>query len=480
MITIQSAILSGLSSVRVEVCAAPVAQGSFPWPVNVVFRGMRSERRENACSIETRVRTHAALASHFGDLRAVAPWLLVEVFCHNTSGAVDGLDLAVVTAAAMVYKSRAQEALKALEDVLVIGSVNLSGELRPVRGTLAHLLAARESGMRGAIVPRGSMAAASLVARGDFPIWEARSVNEVIAHIDGGPLLPLVFDCQAPTMAEYHHDFREFVGQASAVRAAEIAAAGSHSMLILGRPGSGRTMLARRMTSILPLPSAAEALDIARIADASGMGTAAARPFRAPHYTASTAALVGGGEPLRLGEMSLAQGGALFLDGLNEFRRDALSAVNNVRGNGALKCMPADPMMIAAMDTCACSAHPCTCPKERIASYIARVADFTDTLEIRVRLDARPLGPGRTTPDESQSSAVIRERVVAARTFRADREARNAGGQRPSAMALLRGRPRAECNRAMAVARTIADLDASDLVSEAHMAEAVCVTGGVT
>lgn len=247
-------------------------------------------------------------------------------------------------------------------------------------------------------------------------------------------------------------------------------------MLILGRPGSGRTMLARRMTSILPLPSAAEALDIARIADASGIGTAAARPFRAPHYTASTAALVGGGEPLRLGEMSLAHHGALFLDDLNEFRRDALSAVNNVRGNGALKCMPADPMMIAAMDTCACSARPCTCPKERIASYIARVADFTDTLEIRVRLDARPLG----TPDESQSSAVIRERVVAARTFRADREARHAGGQRPSAMALLRGRPRAECNRAMAVARTIADLDASDLVSEAHMAEAVCMTGEIT
>ncbi|HEX5802628.1 MAG TPA: YifB family Mg chelatase-like AAA ATPase [Azospira sp.] len=389
------------------------------------------------------------------------------------------------------------------------GELSLSGELRPVRGALAMVLAADgETGTgrtaRGFVLPAASAAEAALV-RADG-VLAATSLLAVCAHLRGEAALPVATGAVVDDTAAAHPDLAEVRGQARVKRALEIAAAGGHSLLMSGPPGSGKSMLAARLPGLLPPLENAAALESAAVLSLAGQFRPArfgARAYRSPHHTASAVALVGGGSSPRPGEISLAHHGILFLDELPEFDRRVLESLREPLESGRIHIsraarqaeFPARFQLVAAMNPCPCGFHGspggrCRCTPDQVARYRSKLSGpLLDRIDLSVEVPAVPPEALQQAPD-GESSAVVRARVAAALDRQHARQGK-ANAQlatreidahcRPDAdgAALLQqaasrlGLSARAFHRVQKVARTIADLAASERIAAAHIAEAV-------
>jgi magnesium chelatase family protein len=383
------------------------------------------------------------------------------------------------------------------------GELSLTGELRPVRGALAMALGAGRLG-RAFVLPAENAAQAALAERAI--VLPAASLLAVCAHLAGEARIA---PCRngATSAAPVYADFQDVKGQAAAKRALEVAAAGGHSMLLVGPPGTGKSMLAARFAGVLAPMSQAEALESAAIQSASSSGFDparwGARPLRAPHHTASRVALVGGGSPPRPGEISLAHHGVLFLDELPEFARNALEALREPLETGWISLArgvrqaryPARFQLVAAMNPCPCgylghASGRCRCTPDAIARYRARISGpLADRIDIKVEAPV-PREAELLAAAAGDSSAAIRGRVVEAGERQLARQGKSnlhlgtseieqlcavdkeAEALIKHAIAQLALSARAY-HRVLRVARTIADLAASDTIGAAHVAEAI-------
>src|SRR5438045_6601103 len=324
-----------------------------------------------------------------------------------------------------ILAASGQLEVQALDGQEFAGELSLTGELRAVRGALAMALSARSAG-RAFVLPEGNAPQAAL-AEG-AKILPAKSLLEVVAHLADEARLP-EYCASTPAISPTYPDFNEVKGQQQAKRALEVAAAGGHSVLMIGPPGTGKSMLAARFPGILPPLSEAQALEVAAVHSVSNSGFEAARwgqrPFRAPHHSASAAALVGGGQLPRPGQISLAHHGVLFLDELPEFDRDVLEALREPIETGRIAIsraarqmqFPARFQLVAAMNPCPCGhcgdrSGRCRCTPERIARYRGRVSGpLADRIDIKLAVPA-PRDGELLAPAARESSATVAARVA--------------------------------------------------------------------
>jgi magnesium chelatase family protein len=407
-----------------------------------------------------------------------------------------------------------------LTDVLSVGELSLDGRVRSIRGALSVALRARDAGIKSLILPEENATEAAVVEGVDvFAVSTLRGAVELIAALRNGNAAarpqPIHVD-RAGLLAGVEHydvDFREVRGQLAVKRALEVASAGSHNILLIGPPGSGKTMLAKRLPTVLPPLEFEAALELTKIHSVAGLtgraGLVTDRPFRSPHHTISDAGLIGGGAVPRPGEVSLAHHGVLFLDELPEFDRSVLEVLRQpledqkvtISRAAMSLTFPSSFMLAAAMNPCPCGfwndpTRECRCTPLQIQRYVGRISGpLLDRIDIHIDVPAvrfKELSD-RTSP-EGEASAVIRERVIGAREIQRERF-RGAGifsnAQMPSKLirrhcpldsesekllesAMTRlGLSARAYDRILKVSRTAADLDASDRITPAHVAEAV-------